>query len=93
MNPIFIFDEKASYSNRARQDKAWQGMTRQGQARPDEARRGGAQTRRRPLVLKNNVGQVRFFLKWISQLFDSCHIAVKLEFDTLHFQNILAFPF
>ena len=47
--------KKRHIQTQARQDKAWQGMTRQGQARPDEARRGGAQTRRCPLVLKNTV--------------------------------------
>ena len=51
---FFIFHEKASHSNPG---KTIQGMTRHGLARPDEARRGGAQTRRCPLVFKNTVCQ------------------------------------
>ena len=47
--------KKRHIQTQARQDNAWHGMARQGQARPDEARRGGAQTRRCPLVLKNTV--------------------------------------
>ena len=32
-------------------------------------------------------GQVRLFWNWLSQEFDSCHIAVKLEFESI-FQAI-----
>ena len=33
-----------------------------------------------PAVLE---GQVRLFWNWIGQEFDSCHIAVKLEFESI----------
>ena len=33
-----------------------------------------------PAVLE---GQVRLFWNWLGQEFDSCHIAVKLEFDSI----------
>ena len=33
-----------------------------------------------PGVLK---GQVRLFWNWLGQEFDSCHIAVKLEFESI----------
>ena len=52
---LLYLTKKRHIQTQARQDKAWQGMTRPGEARPDEARRGGAQTRRCPLVLKNTV--------------------------------------
>ena len=33
-----------------------------------------------PAVLE---GQVRLFWNWLGQEFDSCHIAVKLEFESI----------
>ena len=33
-----------------------------------------------PAVLE---GQVRLFWNWLGQKFDSCHIAVKLEFESI----------
>ena len=70
--------KKRHIQTQARQDKSWQGMARPGEAWPDEARRGGAQTRRCPLVLKNTVSlalttmqdfEITEMLRWARYLF------------------------
>ena len=35
------------------------------------------------LILAVLEGQVRLFWNWIGQEFDTCHIAVKLEFESI----------
>ena len=53
-------------------------MARQGQARPDEARRGGAQTRRCPLVLKNTVCLVSIWNDCYKSCLAYCHAVWQL---------------